>query len=413
MAAALAIGLVAWLTVQRPGATSATPATPSPATPEPSASASQASALVDAQLIAAPELANLRKGTSWTVQDPPGTGMARQPACVELSATGGASPDLELNRLLAARKGGATVLQVVQAWPDAGSAGTAFDALLAQAGACKDGLLRSAERHTGLADTATALTVQTSDGATHTLLFARTGRFVSVLDGTVPADADAFGSAALASAAAASLGRQCGPATGACPSKPRAVATTPPVTETAGWLAQVDLPRVSAGTGTWTGTEPQAPSLVGSQCENVELNKLPGTTDSLHRTYLLTNDPKAPDGFGIDEAVYTFAKASAAQAMAKQLAKNFADCGERTRTASVKDADVTAAAADGKDLRAASYLVTQRISDSRTVTFRVGVAAVGDRLVYLLANPSSGFDFSNGAWNAIVARATQRTTQFA
>ena len=41
------------------------------------------------------------------------------------------------------------------------------------------------------------------------------------------------------------------------------------------------------------------------------------------------------------------------------------------------------------------------------------VAVAGTRLVYLLANPSSGFDFSGNEWRAIVARAAQRATQFA
>lgn len=110
--------------------------------------------------------------------------------------------------------------------------------------------------------------------------------------------------------------------------------------------------------------------------------------------------------------IYGFNKDSAASAMAKQLAKNFDGCGERTRTASVKSAGVKAPALDGKDLNATSYLVTQRISDSKTVNFRVGVAVVGDRLVYLLANPSGSFDFSDDAWKGIVGRATQRVTQF-
>ena len=32
-------------------------------------------------------------------------------------------------------------------------------------------------------------------------------------------------------------------------------------------------------------------------------------------------------------------------------------------------------------------------------------------LVYLLANPSGSFDFSDDAWKGIVGRATQRVTQ--
>ena len=45
-------------------------------------------------------------------------------------------------------------------------------------------------------------------------------------------------------------------------------------------------------------------------------------------------------------------------------------------------------------------------------TFRVGVTAVGTRLVYLLANPSANFDFTDKAWEALVGRAAQRVTQY-
>ena len=39
--------------------------------------------------------------------------------------------------------------------------------------------------------------------------------------------------------------------------------------------------------------------------------------------------------------------------------------------------------------------------------------AVGNRLVYLLANSSDKANFGNAQWNDIVGRATQRATQFA
>ena len=139
---------------------------------------------------------------------------------------------------------------------------------------------------------------------------------------------------------------------------------------------------------------------------------MPGTSKAAHRTYLLTGDSKAPESFGIDEAVYTFDKASAASAMVKTLNKNFNGCGERTRTATVANQEVTVVDAAGKTLKATTYLVTQRISDTKTVSFRVGIAAVGTRLVYLLANPSAGFDFTQKSWDSLAGRASQRTTQF-
>ena len=410
-AVAVVIGLIAWSVAARPSPTAAVPAAVETASSTPTASETPPPALVDTQLIVATELAKLRKGLSWTPQDATATTTAPlQPGCLELSSTGGASPDTELKRLLTATKNGGSLLQVVQSWPSAEAATAAREALIAQAGACENGLLLSADRVTGLADSADALTLRTADGVTHTLLFVRTGRFLSILDAAA-VKTDPFSAAALATAVVPSQRRQCGPAAGACPGSVKAVATTPPLTETRGWLAWVDLSLPTAGSGKWTATDPLAPKLVGSQCEDLDLNKLSGTSTALHRTYLLTNDPKAPEGFGIDEAIYTFPKESSAAALAKQLDQNFAGCGKRTRTASVKEAAVTAAAANGKSLTATSYLVTQRISDSKTVAFRVGLAVVGNRMVYLLANPSASFDFSEDAWRAIVGRATQRVTQ--
>lgn len=415
VAALLIVGLVVWLGTQRSGTTALPPAGESPsAGPSESASADPAAALTDAQLIAPTELGALRKKTTWTAQDPAATGGSVQPTCIELSTTGGAAPQAELNRRLTANKGGGTLLQIVQAWPDAAAAATALTAFATQAASCQDALIEGTYRVSGLADSATAITVQAADGTRHTLLLSNTGRFVSVVDAALPRGAGAPPAAsAVVTAATPSQSRQCAPAAGACPAKAKVTAITPPATETVGWLAWVDLPRVTAGAGAWTATDPQEPKLVGSQCENVDLNKLSGTTSAAHRTYLLTDDPKAPQGFGIDEAIYGFAKAADARATAKKLNANFASCGERTRTATVKDAAVTAPGADGKDLKATSYLVTQRISESRTVTFRVGIATIGGRVIYLMANPSANFDFSDAAWKRIVGRATQRATQFA
>ena len=67
---------------------------------------------------------------------------------------------------------------------------------------------------------------------------------------------------------------------------------------------------------------------------------------------------------------------------------------------------------NGAKFTGTSYTVTQRISATKTVTFRVGVTAVGTRLVYLLANPSANFDFTDKAWEALVGRAAQRVTQY-
>ena len=408
VAAVLVVGLIVWLTTQHAG-TTATPA-PSSASPSATESPSPTAPVSATELVTAADLGKVRKSTSWTaVEATPATGS--QPACLELSTTGGPVPQAEASARYTANRDGGTLVQVAQALADTQSATTVYDGLLAQAAACNDALILNAYRVDGLADATSALTVQLNDNSRHTLLLTRTGRFVNIVDAAVNAG-DPVDVTAVSKALAASLTKQCSAATGTCPGSVKTAATTPPATPTLGWLAFVDLPQITPGQGTWTATDPKTPDLQGSECENVNLNKLSGSTAAGHRIYLLTDDQKAPDGFGIDEAVYTFAKPAQAAAMAKTLDTNFGTCGARTRTATVTDEAVTAVGADGKDLAATTYVVTQRVSDSKTVTFRVAVAAVGNRLVYLMANPSSGFDFTSSEWKALVGRAAQRATHF-
>ena len=43
--------------------------------------------------------------------------------------------------------------------------------------------------------------------------------------------------------------------------------------------------------------------------------------------------------------------------------------------------------------------------------FRVAVVTAGNRVSYLLANPSKDFDFTDAEWAAIALRAGQRASQ--
>ncbi len=45
------------------------------------------------------------------------------------------------------------------------------------------------------------------------------------------------------------------------------------------------------------------------------------------------------------------------------------------------------------------------------MVFRVAVLSVDTRLVYLLANPSTSFDFSDSDWAKVAVRAGQRASQ--
>lgn len=401
----LIVSLIVFFTVQR------TPVTATPPSGDPSVTAASPSAtagLDAAHLLAASDLGDLRKDATWTQAD---GGATPQAACVELSSTGGMPVAAEQVRGFTSEQAKGTLVQVVQAYDSPEAATTAHDALLGQLAACSGAQLVASYRLDGTADAAQAMTLRLADGANHTAVLTRTGRFVNLADAAVTGGPP-IGITVLGRSLATSLTKQCAAAGGACPGTVKPVAVPPPATDLVGWLAWVDLPQITAGTGTWTATDPVAPKFTGSQCEVVDLNKLPGADEALHRTYLLTDDAKAPKGFGVDEAVYTFGKSSEATTMARRLDNNFDSCGDRTRTATVTEAGVSAVGSSGKELSGRTYEVTQRISDTRTVSFRVGVVAVGERLVYLFANPSADFDFNQDAWTAVVGRAAQRATQF-
>ncbi len=89
VAVVVVLGVVLWLTVGRSG-TTATPAATSPtASTTASESPSATPALLDAnQLLTSADLARLRLKNTWT-EEPPRTGAAPTPACIELASAGG------------------------------------------------------------------------------------------------------------------------------------------------------------------------------------------------------------------------------------------------------------------------------------------------------------------------------------
>jgi hypothetical protein len=58
-----------------------------------------------------------------------------------------------------------------------------------------------------------------------------------------------------------------------------------------------------------------------------------------------------------------------------------------------------------------SYEITQKTNVNDSVPFRVAVLRVDTRIVYLLANPSSEFDFATDQWQDVMQRAGVRATQ--
>lgn len=304
-----------------------------------------------------------------------------------------------------------SLLQIVDVYPDVATASTAYALRLQQTGVCADDIatIDSASTIDGLTDSADAvlLTVQDAQPIHHAVLLTRTGRTVSLID---LASSTELSVSAIATVASNSVNRQCSGGDGTCPTGIQVKAGLPAAGPQPGWLVAADLPRVTAGAGRWSSTDNPV-NILGSGCEGVDLSRLSGATADKQRTLLLADDPKAPSGFGVDQVTYTYADAKAASAAAKTINANMAGCAERMLTATVDNGPkVSGTGTDGTKFTGSTYHVTQKTGQS-TPVYRVGVATIGERLVYVLANPTKDFDFTDDAWKHVVQRAAERVSQ--
>lgn len=352
-------------------------------------------------------------GASWV--ESTGTSDAARPLC--LPATSAGLPDALRS---VSRKTGASssdvdsLVQVVDTYADDATATQAYAVRLAQAGTCNNDVvwITGANSVTGLADSADAVRLVDQEQANvfHTLLLSRTGRTVSLVD--LATGKGAVNALDLADVVGKALSRQCGGDLGTCPASIGVATVPPPAGDPKGWLVEADLPRITAGSGRWGATDPVASlQVLGSQCEGVNLQTVSGTQSVGQRTLLLGDDGAAPKGFGVDMAVYTFGTESAASALADKISGNISKCADRAPTATVKDGpDAKGAGESDAKIAGTTFLVTHK-TETTSVLYRVAVMTVGSKVVYLLGNPSTSFDFTDAQWKAIAVRAGQRATQ--
>ncbi|QIK73044.1 hypothetical protein G7070_13215 [Propioniciclava coleopterorum] len=368
-----------------------------------------------ATYLAQPEdLAGLASGTTWTVVDTltkiePTSPQAK---CLLPAAEQQQTPaDAMLRTFSAAAAGTGAVLHQVNRYDSPEAAATAFDALTAQLGNCDRStvLARNGLAITGLSDEAAGqvLVVQDATSEYHTIALSRTGARVNIMDAT-HTEAPVGGEAVAGVLSAVGV-RQCTDG-GTCPAQVAVTEGAPLPSTPAGWLSAVDLPRITTGSGSWRATEvADAVTLPGTKCEAIDLAGMPGATRKQQRTYLLRDDTNAPQNFGVDEALYTFGSAEEAQAAFAKLAQNMDACASRAATAQVtRTGDPSGSGA------AAAWVVVQKVDQaSTTARFRSAAHVSGAHLVYLVANPSESFDFSDDSWHGVAARAGQRLAELA
>ena len=384
--------------------------------PTPTASANQSVAptLTIADLWSVDEAAAVATGTVWRITQTLTTLSATSPQVACLTAvTGSVKPEISAQRTLGS-EGDAHYagLHQLDKYSDEAAAKTVFSERVAKLAACDDSVayIVGATSVTGLGDESAQATVAYQAATTefHTVLLVRTGALISMFDVAHPGTAAPV--AGVVNAARAALARSCA-RFGTCPSEIAVKDDVPAKTAPNGWLVVSDWPRLTPGSGRWTATDPVPLKSVGTACENLTLETVAGPTARQQRTFLLTQDPAAPQGFGADELLLTFPDATASAEFAKTLADNLASCSQRLQTATVTDASPVQGKVGTADLVGRSFTITQATAQDKKVIFQVAVLSINQHVVYVLINSNESFKLSADQLAAVALRAGQRTTQ--
>ncbi|MFV0453322.1 MAG: hypothetical protein ACK5LS_13980 [Propioniciclava sp.] len=358
------------------------------------------------------DLTALRKETTWSTASTDTSVQTEtpQPACFLAAGEIDPAPQASLVRTFTPDSGSSgALLHQVDLYPSEEEAQAAYAARVSQLASCQrqTAFLRSAASVDGLADEATSETfvIQDTRSEYHTFVVSRTGARVNVVDATQPDDP--VNVTPVATVLAEASKRQCTD-TGTCPTTLEVKPAAPQPVNPAGWLADVDFPRLNPGAGAWRGTDVAEMSVVGSRCEAIDFDSVEKQTSAAQRTYLIADDSAVPAGFGVDQVVYTFATEDDAVEVTKTLAGNVNDCADRVPTAEVKRVgNISTGSGTGS-----AWLVLQQTGESSsTARFRVTVLQAGNHIVYLMANPNDEVDFSDEEWIALSKRAAQRATQ--
>ena len=384
-----------------------------PLTEEPSASPLPLAVTVE-DLWQPEEVAPAIDGSVWHVSQSLLELSPKSPQVACLTAINSeAKPATAVQRTLTATEGGYAALHQLDKYGSEDEARQGYAARIAMLARCDDtpAYLVSASTVNAIGSEATQVTVayESATPEYHTVLIVRTGSLVSLFDlahpeSMVPAER-------LVSAAAAALSRVCDKF-GTCPSNPSLAPAVPPATDPPGWLTPADWPRLSPGSGKWTAVAPTTLKKAATTCENLSLASFEGPIARQVRTFVLTEDPRMPSGFGSDEMLFAFPDASAAAAFAKTLGDNLAACGERTPTATVTEGTPVDATAGDVPVKGRTFAITQAIDADTQMLFQVSVVAAQQYVVYVVVNtPAADFKLSPEQQNAIATRAGMRVTQ--
>ncbi|MDR1791727.1 MAG: hypothetical protein LBR20_08815 [Propionibacteriaceae bacterium] len=320
-----------------------------------------------------------------------------------------------------------TIVNMVATYPDETEASRVYQLQLTALGNCPDpatktpaGQILNTYQVDRLVDEAiveSVLVRNVEADVYHTILLGRTGRVVIAVD-LSSSDAE-IPPTKLADAVKNLFTRLCKNGQGSCPTGMEATKTVPPVaSEPAGWLEPADLPRITAGQGTWSITKIDASAsdltgFVGSQCEVQGFTDTKDVNSAIWRQLILGADVYAPRAFGVDEIIYTMDTKASATKLANRFIKEITECADSVPTAKVTEGDPVEGSGDfGMQYSGQTFVVEQGKVSETIATYRVAVVAVDNKVIYLLGSKGTDtFSFTDKQWLSMAERAGQRATQ--
>lgn len=418
LAIALALALISFFiarSIRDAGPGTVSPSASATATPSPSASAPP---ITDADLVEPADLAAISTVSSWSEVSTTDSVADHQSFATCLSTVSvDVNPVQSFQRSLAT--GGddkLATLHQIDAYADEDAATSVMDARTTALSNCAAVLVQArivgASNVTGLADRTFQIDLVADDETPdyRTLLLTQEGRTLQLLevrrlDDAVPAEdvATALTRPQQAINEAAGADEQVDPV------------VTPgivPAVEPYGWLIASDLPRVRAGAGLWSASEPQALTTFGTGCENMTLSSEAGPTQRQVARYQIAQDDETPALFGLDQAVFTFENNEAAATFVTKLGGNLANCKARVPGSDVSEADAVASVGvDGQKGSSRIFTITRQQSNDTRSAWQAIITVVGERVSYTLVSVEGGYQFKAAQLSTLAERIGVRLTQ--
>ncbi len=405
--------------IAAPGPSTGAGPTDPAATPSVDASDPGTALITDDLMLSAAQAETIDKKRTWkvaltqrgTTEDSP-----HHPACLATDATEGAPPPQQtvLRLLSSTGPDSPAALHQATSYSSPEEAAQAYAFAARSLGDCSmtGGWIYQGHLIGGVGDQAVGVTIQVLDSSTteyRTVVLARTGRIVDVIDVAKPDKA--VTAKRVAEVAGSVVDTQCRAAGGACSDQPEAQDGPPPLGgDQPGFLASGDLPPIGPELTRWAGTTPGEPDpdlLRGSGCETVDWSKVEAESRS-HRTYLLSDSSSR---FGLDEVIITTATDKAATKLAEKIRAGWKSCSQRQLTATVAAvSDISGPGAKSVDVKGWATEVSQKAND-KTTKYRVGVVTAGPKVTFLFLNPLENLDLTSDQFQVITLRSGQRASQ--